>query len=97
MYVLSLNCGSSSLKYKLFNATGKSINLTTTLTNGIAITFENNEESTGTIFCKKDDCYSDNLMITKLTDNDNGKYYTHPAFTTKNGEVSGFWISKYEY
>ncbi len=25
----------------------------------------------------------------------NGLFYTHPAFSTKNGELSGFWIVKF--
>ena len=35
-------------------------------------------------------------MITKVTTNDNGKYYTHPAFTNSEAELSGLWVSKYE-
>ena len=26
----------------------------------------------------------------------NGLFYTHPAFSTTNGELSGFWIAKFE-
>jgi len=36
------------------------------------------------------------LLITRVTKNDNGKYYTHPAFTNVESEVTGIWISKYE-
>ena len=35
-------------------------------------------------------------MITKVTNNDNGKYYTHPAFSTIEKDVPGLWVSKYE-
>ena len=34
--------------------------------------------------------------MAKTTNNDNGKYYTHPAFTTKDKELSGIWVSKYD-
>ena len=94
--IISMYVWIPRFKYQLFNSTGKNIDLNETLTKGIGISFENGTESTGSIYCKDNLCYSDNLMITKLTDNDNGKYYTHPAFTTKDGEVTGFWISKYE-
>ena len=94
--IISMYVWIPRFKYQLFNATGKQTSLEETLSKGIGITFEQETGSTGSIYCKDDLCYSDNLMITKLTDNDNGKYYTHPAFTTKDGEVTGFWTSKYE-
>lgn len=84
-------------KYQLFNIEGN-INKDTsnTFKKGISISFENNLSKTGVIFCKNKDCFSDNLMITKITDKDNGKYYTHPAFTANEEELKGFWVSKYE-
>lgn len=32
----------------------------------------------------------------KKTEVKNGKYYTHPAFSTQSEELSGFWIAKFE-
>lgn len=32
----------------------------------------------------------------KKTEVKNGEYYTHPAFSTPNGELNGFWIAKFE-
>lgn len=32
----------------------------------------------------------------KKTEVKNGVYYTHPAFSTESGELSGFWIAKFE-
>lgn len=85
-------------KYQLFNIEGNIEKDTTdTYKKGINISFENNLSKSGVIFCKNSECFSDNLMITKITDKDNGKYYTHPAFTKKDGEIKGFWVSKYEY
>jgi len=84
-------------KYKVWNVTGKpSTDIYDAQNKGIEISFEEDTLSSGTIYCQKGICYSDNLMITKVTETDNGKYYTHPAFTTENGELSGFWVSKYE-
>jgi len=84
-------------KYKTWNITG---NANTPLypaeTTGIDITFEEGNTTSGTIFCQKGICYNDNLMITKVTEQDNGKYYTHPAFTKDSQELRGFWVSKYE-
>lgn len=84
-------------KYQVFNIEGNEQKDTIeTLEKGINISFENNVSKSGIIFCKNNQCFSDNLMITKITDKDNGKYYTHPAFTTTEEELKGFWVSKYE-
>ena len=84
-------------KYKLWNVTGSSgIDSYNAYGNGIDIVFEKNLESSGVIKCQNNVCYNDLLMITKVTNNDNNKYYTHPAFTTSSGEVPGIWVSKYE-
>ena len=32
----------------------------------------------------------------KVTVSDNDKYYTHPAFTNGEEELTGIWVSKYE-
>lgn len=84
-------------KYKLWNITGaEGIDSYNAYEQGIDIVFEKQTESSGVIRCEDKTCYSDDLLITKVTKDDNGKYYTHPAFTTTDGEITGLWISKYE-
>lgn len=84
-------------KYKLWNATGENnIDTYNAYQIGIDIVFEKDNESSGVIFCENLECYSDELKITKITQNDNGKYYTHPAFKNLDEELSGIWVSKYE-
>lgn len=84
-------------KYKTWNVTGTAVTpLYPVETTGIDITFEEKHNNSGTIYCQKGICYNDNLLITKVTEQDNGKYYTHPAFTKDNQELTGFWVSKYE-
>lgn len=84
-------------KYKLWNATGENnIDNYNAYQIGIDIVFEKDNESSGVIFCENLECYSDELKITKITQNDNGKYYTHPAFKNLDEELSGIWVSKYE-
>ena len=63
---------------------------------GIKIEFEKGTTTSGIISCKNNECFGDNLGITKISSDDNGKYYTHPAFTTNTKELTGFWVSKYE-
>ena len=94
-------------KYKLWNVTGEAgIDSYNAYQNGIDIIFERDtstsgtiycETSTsGTIYCENSNCYSDALKVTPVNETDNGKYYTHPAFTTVDNELSGIWVSKYE-
>lgn len=84
-------------KYKLWNVTGNAGTASYDAYNqGIEIEFENNTESSGVIYCENSSCYSDELLITKVTKEDNNKYYTHPAFTNQEEELTGIWISKYE-
>lgn len=84
-------------KYKLWNVTGTpGIDSYDAYNKGIDIIFEKQTETSGVIRCQNNICYSDNLLITQVTNSDNGKYYTHPAFTTIEKEVTGLWISKYE-
>ena len=84
-------------KYKLWNVTGMpGIDSYDAYKKGIEIIFENQTETSGVIKCQSNICYSDDLLITKVTENDNDKYYTHPAFTTKEKEITGIWVSKYE-
>ena len=84
-------------KYKLWNATGENnIDTYNAYQIGIDIAFEKDTTSSGVIYCENLECYSDELKITKITQNDNGKYYTHPAFKKLDEELSGIWVSKYE-
>lgn len=84
-------------KYKLWNATGENnIDTYNVYQIGIDIVFEKDNTSSGVIYCENLECYSDELKITKITQNDNGKYYTHPAFKNLDEELSGIWVSKYE-
>lgn len=84
-------------KYKLWNATGENnIDTYNAYQIGIDIVFEKDNESSGVIYCENLECYSDELKITKITQNDNGKYYTHSAFKNLDEELSGIWVSKYE-
>lgn len=84
-------------KYKLWNVTGENkIDSYDAYSKGIDIIFENQKETSGVIKCENNICYSDNLLITKVTSKDNNKYHTHPAFSNKNEELTGIWISKYE-
>ena len=74
-------------KYKLFNATyasGTSPQL-------IDVVFENGTSTTGTVTCT----YASNGAET-CTNKANGNYYTHPAFTFGDTELSGIWVGKFE-
>lgn len=84
-------------KYKLWNVLGENgVDSYNAYENGIDIVFENETTSSGVIYCNNFNCYSDSLLITQVTNNDNNKYYTHPAFTLGDNELRGFWVSKYE-
>lgn len=80
-------------------------------TNGIEIEFETNDESSGNISCVYDitsveneenlsDVCTYKVVDTVITTSDNKDYddawYTHPAFTFGDEQVTGFWIGKYE-
>ena len=84
-------------KYRLWNVMGEAnVDTYDAYHKGIDITFEALDESSGTIYCNNSLCYSDSQKVTPVTSNDNGKYYTHPAFSTTTKELTGFWVSKYE-
>ena len=84
-------------KYKLWNVTGENdIDSYNAYQKGIDIIFEKGTTSSGLIHCQDNICYSDPLLITKVTKNDNGKYYTHPSFKYLDKEITGMWVSKYE-
>ena len=86
-------------KYKVWNINKvigtQSYNAQTT---GIDIVFENGTASTGTISCTysyaapSSTAGSPNETCT----GNNGDYYTHPAFTFGNQELTGFWMGKFE-
>ncbi len=67
-------------------------------TTGIDIVFEAGTSSTGTISCTysyaapSSTAGSPNETCT----GSNGDYYTHPAFTFGNQELTGFWMGKFE-
>ena len=84
-------------KYKVWNVTGdSSVDSYDAYNKGIDIVFEKNMDTTGMIRCQNNSCYNDNLLITRVTKNDNNKYYTHPAFSNNLEELNGIWISKFE-
>lgn len=83
-------------KYMLFNVMGDNTDSYDAFNNGITIMFEKGTNNTGSITYKDGVYYGDTLALTEVSSNDNGKYYTHPAFSTNKGEIPGFWISKYE-
>ncbi len=74
-------------KYQLFNAVvGETVS-----EQMINIKFESNDQSTGTTKCEiarngKETCIYD----------DNGNWYTHPAFTFGETELKGIWFGKFE-
>ena len=86
-------------KYKVWNINKvigtDSYNAQTT---GIDIVFEDSISSTGTISCTysyaepSSSAGSPNETCT----GNNGDYYTHPAFTFGNQELTGFWMGKFE-
>ena len=76
-------------KYRVWNLLGTNGSSYDAYNNGIDIVFESSNRSTGEISCLNDNCTVGGIAV---VDNDNGKYYTHPAF----GDSLGFWISKYE-
>ena len=84
-------------KYKVFNVLGEANTDTyDAYHKGIDVVFENYNATSGTIYCEKGKCYSGVEKTTEVTANDNGKYYTHPAFSNATSELTGLWVSKYE-
>ena len=83
-------------KYKVWNITKTfgtdSYNAQTT---GIDIVFEGGKASTGTIACNYDFTITGGSLSETCTGS-NGEYYTHPAFTFGNDELTGFWVGKFE-
>lgn len=82
-------------KYRVWNVLGDSSKADIT-TKGIDIVFENGITNSGNIFCHDLICYNNQNMTTQVNNNDNLKYYTHPAFMNLDESVTGLWVSKYE-
>jgi len=80
-------------KYQLFNANNGSVNEQV-----INVTFESGTGTTGTVKCNDID-FTINPTSTvseTCTNAINGNWYTHPAFTFGNQELTGFWMGKFE-
>ncbi|MGM9848188.1 MAG: hypothetical protein ACI312_00340 [Bacilli bacterium] len=73
-------------KYKLFNVDFEKIN-----SQLIDIAFEKDTESTGKTICTVSE-----IGVETCTNKVNGNYYTHPAFTLGDTELSGIWVGKFE-
>ena len=74
-------------KYKLFNVSysgGTSPSL-------IDVVFENKTASTGITKCTTSE-----IGVETCQNKANGNYYTHPAFTFGNQELTGIWVGKFE-
>ena len=86
-------------KYKVWNINKvigtQSYNAQTT---GIDIVFENGTASTGTISCTYSYAAPSSTAgrPNETCTGSNGDYYTHPAFTFGDQELTGFWMGKFE-
>ena len=67
-------------------------------TEGIDIVFEEDIDSTGTISCTYSYEAPSNTAGSpnETCAGSNGNYYTHPAFTFGDQELTGFWMGKFE-
>ena len=77
-------------KYQLFNANNGSVNPLE-----IQIEFESGTETTGTVRCVDNISGSGSTSET-CTNASNGNWYTHPAFTFGDEELTGIWVGKFE-
>ena len=77
-------------KYQLFNADNGSV-----AEQLINVTFESGTASTGTVSCT-DTIVTSGSSSETCTNATNGNWYTHPAFTFGEEEITGFWIGKFE-
>ena len=85
-------------KYKVFNVAKTmgtdSYNAKTT---GIDIVFEEGTSLTGEIKCNNYSFAAASSSATNETcSGTNGQYYTHPAFTFGDTELTGIWVGKFE-
>ena len=81
-------------KYQLFNTNNESVSEQL-----INIEFESGTASTGSVSCTDAINETDadgNLISETCTNAENGNWYTHPAFTFGNEELTGFWVGKFE-
>ena len=79
-------------KYKLFNAKKTAgVDSYSARTAGIDIVFESGTLSTGTVSCTVA-----NDGTESCENAENGEYYTHPAFTFGEVELTGIWVGKFE-
>jgi len=80
-------------KYQLFNANNGSVNEQV-----INIEFEKGTQTTGTVKCTDIDFTANptSEVSETCTNAINGNWYTHPAFTFGNQELTGFWMGKFE-
>ena len=78
-------------KYQLFNANNGSVNPLE-----IQIKFETSTLTTGNVTCT--DAVSGTAGTSSETCENavNGNWYTHPAFTFGDQELTGFWVGKFE-
>ena len=77
-------------KYQLFNANNGVV-----FEQIINIEFESGTSSTGTVSCT--DTVSGSGTFSETCNNaNNGNWYTHPAFTFGDDELTGFWVGKFE-
>ena len=82
-------------KYKLFNVEFNKANYkdnicTSNCPQVIDVIFENGTNTTGETKCQVSE-----IGVETCTNNVNGNYYTHPAFTFGNQELEGIWVSKF--
>ena len=80
-------------KYQLFNADNGSV-----AEQLINIEFESETATTGTVSCTDIDFVTNptNATSETCTNASNGNWYTHPAFTFGDEEITGFWVGKFE-
>jgi len=84
-------------KYKVWNIT-KTVGTDSydAYNTGIDIVFESGTESTGTIKCNAYNFSITNGSLSETCSGTNGSYYTHPAFTFGDDELTGIWVGKFE-
>ena len=77
-------------KYQLFNVSGEQASLPE-----IQIEFETDTSTTGTVSCS-DKISGSGTNSEECINAVNGNWYTHPAFTFGDKELTGFWVGKFE-
>jgi len=65
-------------------------------TKGIDIVFERLTSTTGEIICEDYDFSVTDYSLSETCVGINGEYYTHPAFTFGDDELTGLWVGKFE-